>query len=144
MVNTRKKVSFSLMISALYGLLTVCIVFYVTPKLGPVPDGVWIAFMLIVPAITVLPLIRSSLYQFPAAIFIGIPVEYVILYFDVERIAHNFSITTQGLSGFTYFFMAATWPIVVTLLQFLILHFGKKYGLSVQRIKMSYGPEKSY
>ena len=126
MGTTVKKIFFSLIVSILYGVFTVCIVFYITPNLGAVPDYVWIGFMFIVPAIAVLPLIRTSWYPFPATIFIGIPVEYIILYINAEQVARYFAISIQGLGWFTYVFMATTRPIAVTLVQFLVIRYGRK------------------
>lgn len=126
MKKTGKNIFFSFIVSSLYGVFTVCIVFYITPKLGAVPDCVWIGFMFIVPAIAVLPLIRASWYSFPVSIFIGIPVEYIILYINAEQVARYFAISIQGLGWFTYVFMATTRPIAVTLVQFLVVRFGRK------------------
>lgn len=126
MKKTAKNIFFSLIASILYGMLTMYIIFYITPELERAPDCIWICFMFIAPAIAVLPLIRASWYPLPVLIFIGIPVQYVFLHMNAEQIARNLLIALQGLSGFRYFFVATTRPIAVTLVQFLVIHFGRK------------------
>lgn len=126
MEKTAKHIFFSLSVSILYGMLTMYIIFYITPELERAPDYIWIGFMFIAPAITVLPLIRASWYPLPVLIFIGIPIQYAFLYINAEQIAHNLLISLQGLCGFRYFFVATTRPIAVTLVQFLVIRFGRK------------------
>ena len=126
-MGKQKKTALSLFVSVLYGLGTMLFAFILMPRTVALPDPVWTALMLCVPAIAVIPLIKAPWYASPFCIFAGLPAQYPILYFNAELIAHRMGISLVGLPGFRYIFVAVTWPFFYIMEQFLVLYIAGKF-----------------
>lgn len=121
MGKINKRLVLSLLISAFYGLCTLVFTLVIMPRTGRIPELARNILLFGVPAVAVLPLIKSKRFISPFHIFMGIPVQYLALYFCAEFIAQRLGLSVGGLSGFTYFHIAVTRPIFFTLEQFLVL-----------------------
>lgn len=130
MGKIKKRLVLSLLISAFYGLCTLVFTLVIMPRTGRIPELVRNIILFGAPAVAVLPLIKSKRFISPFHIFVGIPVQYLILYFCAEFIAQRLGLSAGGLSGFTYFHIAITRPIFFTTEQFLVIYIARnmQYG----------------
>jgi len=110
------------LVSAACGVLSFLTVFLAVPGLpSPCPDPVWMALDLLVPTALAL-LLAGRLRPIPAPwLWLGLPVQYILLFLFRTPISRGLGIHLEGLGGFEYLFTAAVWPALVTLIQFLTL-----------------------
>ena len=127
MEKVNRRLVLSLLISALYGLCTLVFTLVIMPRTGRVPELLRYILLFGVPAVVVLPMIKAKWFVSPFHILMGIPVQYIFLYFCAEFIAKRLGLAGGGLSGITYFYIAATRPIFFTLEQFLVLYIARRF-----------------
>lgn len=116
-----------LVISVIGGLLSFLIVFIVVPRFAlGVPDALWLTVGALM-AIAVPVLLLWGIWRIPPAyIWLGLPVQYAVLFIFRHPISKTLGITMDGLGGLAYLFDAAVYPLVVTAMQFLTVLFFKK------------------
>ena len=114
------------LVAAVCGLISLLVVFVVVPWLPSMPDPAWIAVDLLAPAALALLLggflcPTSALY-----LWLGLPIQYLLLFLFRGPLAGNLGISLRSLGSFEYFFAAAIWPLGTTLVQFLALFLWEK------------------
>lgn len=130
-----KKITRSLFVSVLYGLFTLGFVFILMPR-WLLPDLIWNILLVGVPAAAVIPLVRAEWYVSPFFAFVGIPVQYLILYSHAQYFAYRIgALSWSGRPGARYFFIAVTWPIFFTLVQFLVIYIARKIEKSKKSLE---------
>ena len=104
-------------------ILTFFINFLVIPQtMAGMPDFLWMAAMLLLPAVIVWLFYEK--FARPAAgwLFAGMAAEYVLLVVLAEPVSRLFgSSIAHGLGWFSYIGSVFPWPLAVTLAQFLLI-----------------------
>lgn len=121
-----KNLVLSLLTAAFYGACTLVFTLVIMPRTGRVPEFIRVPLLFGVPAIAVLPLIKAKWFISPVCLFVGIPVQYLILYLCAEFIAYRVGTSLRGLCAFRYFYIAVTRPIFFTAEQFLVIYIAGK------------------
>lgn len=122
-----------LFISTICGLLSFFIefvaipLFFSTSMFLGIPDFIWMALRILMPVAAAVLLIRRIWHIPSGFIWVGLPIQYLLLFFWAKQISGIIGITLDGLGGFEYLFEAAIWPFVATLLQFFVLFCLEKF-----------------
>ncbi len=108
----------SLLLSALCGLISFFIEFFAVPQFTALPDPIWIAMTILLPVVAGAVLLRNIS---PAYVWVGLPVQYLLLYFLSKPVSEMLGVSPEGLIDFNFLFQAVVWPLAATLAQFLTM-----------------------
>ena len=109
------------------GLFSLLIAFVAVPMLPACPDPVWMALRVLGPVTLAPALLGWEGRRAARLVWLGLPVQYLVLFLGRAPIARHLGISLAGLGGLTYFGEAALWPLIITAAQSLTLHlWGRK------------------
>lgn len=113
-----------LVIAAGCGVLSLLIDFLMIPTVcaGGVPDPIWMILMIVLPVVAVMLLLKWIRGVFPAYIWVGLPVQYLLLGLFAGPISKIMGLPLHGpFGGLEYAFAVAVWPLAVTFVQFCMM-----------------------
>jgi len=112
--------------TALCSVITFALVFYLVPVLlaGGTPDFIWMALDLILPAVAAALLLKQVK---PTWIFLNLPIHYGLLILLATPLSKIWgSPIALGLGWFSYIGATFFWPIILTIIQFVVLWVQKR------------------
>lgn len=109
-------------------ILTFSIDFFLIPQLmRGIPDFIWMAAMVILPAVIAWLFYEKFSRPAPGWLFAGMAAEYGLLIAMAGPISRLFGSSIEhGLGWFSYIGSVFPWPLVVTLVQFLLIVYFRK------------------
>ena len=117
------KASKNLIITVICALLTFVIDFFFVPKvMRGIPDFIWMGMMVLLPTLlAILLFVRDKEYK-QWNLFVGMVIQYVLLIAFASPISQTFGSSIEhALGWFGYIGAAFPWPLVVTIIQFVVL-----------------------
>ena len=90
-------------------------------------DFVWMALMVILPVVIAVLLFRMINYRKPGYIFIGLLIQYVVLIAFAGPVSKLWGSSIEHTLGwFSYIGSVFPWPLVITLIQYVVIVIIKK------------------
>ena len=117
----------SLLLGALCGALSFVLLFLLLPALPfPLPDPLWIGLAAVGCGAVALLLLKGRRPYAPGWVWLGLPVQITLFFLCSDWVCRLWGLSTSGLGWFEYMAQGLGWPLLVTLLQFLLLLLLKK------------------
>lgn len=116
----KKIITHPFMLSVICALVSFALDFIIIPELcSGWADFIWMTLMIVLPGLVAILLFRNRNHGTPGYIFIGLPVQYVLLIVFAGPISSMWGASIEHTLGwFSYIGSVFPWPFVVTLVQY--------------------------